>query len=421
MAQRRKGKKIPWVLIIIVLIILAVVYFKFMRKKADIGTSFETTELSITDLESIVSSTGTLVAVGTLEVGTQVSGRLDSVLVDFNDHVVKDQILAILDRTTLKSIFRDTQANLNRAKAQYDLMREKFVNDSTLYEKRLVSSYEYKSSRTDLINSETSVISAEIAMEKADQNLNDYAIIRSPINGMVISREIEEGQTVQASMSAPTLFILAEDLKNMEIEALVDESDIGLIAQGQQIRFSVEAYPDGEFSGAVKQVRLQPKVVSDVVHYTVICSADNKKGILLPGMTATIDFIISSREQVTVVPNSAFNVQMPDSIIEKARSEQSEKRSPQANGEEKSGSRNGGNRQIPENVGRIWYMDKKGTPGLAIVEKGLSDGINTEILNMRNLPENAKIITKVKTDESITTSNQGSRGGFQRGHGPGLF
>jgi HlyD family secretion protein len=420
MARGRKKKKFPWLLIIIILIIIPVVYFKFVKQEAGTEISYDTSELEIMDIESLVSSTGTLAAVGTVEVGTQVSGEIDSVLVDYNDTVHKDQVLAILDRTTLKSSYRDAQASLKRANAQYELMQVKFANDSTLFAKELLSAYDYKSSQTDLINAETNLVSAEISLEKADQNLNEYAIIRSPIDGMVISREIEAGQTVQASMSAPTLFILAEGLEQMEIEALVDESDIGLIKHGQNIRFIVEAYPDDEFTGIVNQVRLQSKAVSDVVHYTVICSADNSSGVLLPGMTATIDFIVDFREQVQAVSNSSLNITMPESVLAEIREEMKIKMA--GNERPEQGMRRSRNADSKsEDMGMLWYMTEDGSFGRVMVKKGMSDGVHTEILKIRNLPENAQIITKVNGSSSTTVKSSSSRNQMPGGHGPGLF
>ncbi|MDP8321581.1 MAG: efflux RND transporter periplasmic adaptor subunit [Candidatus Stygibacter australis] len=420
MAKRNKKKKFPWLLVFILLIIIPVVYFKFIKSEKASEITYETSEISVMDIESLVSSTGSLAAVGTVKVGTQVSGEIDSIFVDYNDQVTQDQVLAILDRTTLKSSFRDAQANLKRVKAQYDLLLEKFANDSTLFAKEYISSYEFKSSKTDLINAETSLVSAEIYLEKADQNLNEYAVIRSPIDGLVISREIEEGQTVQASMSAPTLFILAEGLEQMEIEALVDESDIGLIKHGQDIRFTVEAYPDLEFSGEVNQVRLQSKAVSDVVHYTVICSADNSSGLLLPGMTATIDFVVDSREQVQAVTNSSLNISMPESVLKEMMEEMKKKMS----GKERPvrGKRPKRNTESESDIiSVLWYISEDGSFGRTTVEKGLSDGIHTEITKIRNLPDKAMIITKVNGTRSTTTTSNNSRNRMPGGHGPGLF
>lgn len=417
MARKKKKKRFPWLLIVII-IVLAIVGVKLFHSEKESSTSYETTELGKMDIESIVSSTGTLAAVGTLEVGTQVSGLIDSVLVDFNEKVQEDEILAILDRTTLKLAYRDAEASLERAQSQYELKTEEYNNDKELYEKNLISEYEFKVSADALVSAKTSLTSAEISLEKADRNLNDYAIIRSPIDGIVISREIEEGQTVQSSMSAPTLFILAEDLQKMEIEALVDESDIGLIAEGQEIRFTVEAYTDEEFTGQVEQVRMQPSTVSDVVHYTVVCLADNSSGSLLPGMTATVEFIVDYREQVTALPNSALSVKMPVSVMEEMHNKRSS--GSKVPGNRKSGGNNQfSGKQNMEDIARIWYMDESGEIGLTIAKKGLSDGVNTEITLLRDLPENALIITKVDTDEE--TANMSQRPGGMMRPGPGLF
>ena len=408
----KKKKKFPWLLILII-IAAAIILLRLFSKDKKEETSFETTELSLMDIESIVSSTGTLAAVGTVEVSTQVSGRIDSILVDFNDNVSENQILAILDRTTLELTYRDAKAKVERAKSQYELLQTKHENDSILFAKELISEYDHQSSEDALISAKTNLTSAEISLEKADKNLNEYAIIKSPIDGIVISREIEEGQTVQASMSAPTLFILAEDLTNMEIEALVDESDIGMIEEGQVIRFTVEAFSDDEFSGIVEQVRMQPTVVSDVVHYSVICSADNSNGKLLPGMTATVEFTIAQRNQVMALPNSAFNVKMPVSYLEKLKEKMGQN--------QKSGKRPGSSMKKvnSDNIGRIWYFDGNDLPQMTIIKKGLSDGINTEITLIKEIPDKSRIITKVNSDEETASLPQ-HPGGMMRG-GPGLF
>jgi hypothetical protein len=237
---------------------------------------------------------------------------------------------------------------------------------------------------------------------------------------MVISREIEAGQTVQASMSSPTLFILAEGLEQMEIEALVDESDIGLIEHGQSIRFSVEAYPDDEFTGVVNQVRLQAIAVSDVVHYTVICSADNSSGILLPGMTATIDFIVDSREQVQAVSNSSLSISMPETVLAEIRAEMQKKMAGKERPEQGM-RRNRNTDSDSEDIGMLWYMAEDGSFGRAMVQKGMSDGVHTEILEIHHLPDNAKIITKVNGNSNTITKSSSSQNRMPGGPGPGLF
>lgn len=420
--KKKKSSRKGLYIIIIIIIIAAFSYLKYFRNSEESSTSYVTTELLTTTIESIVSSTGTLAAVGTVEIGTQVSGRIDSVMADFNDHVKENEILAILDRTTLKLTYTEAQAKLRNVEAQYELTREQYENDSKLYEKGMISEYEYLSSETNLTNAETNLTSARISLEKADKNLNEYAIIRAPIDGLIISREIEEGQTVSASMSAPTLFVMAEDLNRMEIEALVDESDIGMIEEGQQIRFTVEAYVDEEFTGNVEQVRMQPSVVSNVVNYTVICSADNSSGLLLPGMTATIDFVIDTRENVTAITNSALSVELPMSVLQEMRGnmkrpEKGDRKPPATMQRPTDSERENDDTEM----GRIWYLDSEGKIGMSMVKVGLSDGINTEITLVRDIPEGSKIIKKVRTSGETTTTSDSQNSRRMGPPGPGLF
>lgn len=257
------------------------------------------------DLETLVSSTGTLVAVGTVDIGTQVSGTIDRVLVDFNDRVSRDQVLAVLDLSLFEAAVDEARAGLIQAQARLKQARAELTRNRTLFESGNLSAQEYLDLETTVELNRAGALSAEATLKRARSNL-DNATVRSPIDGTVITRNIEAGQTVAASYSTPTLFVIAEDLSRMQIEADVDESDIGLIRRDQRVRFTVQAYPDEVFDGVVTQIRLNPQTVSNVVTYTVMVDADNREGRLLPGMTATTDFVVARADAVLLVPNAAL-------------------------------------------------------------------------------------------------------------------
>ncbi|RLE21965.1 MAG: efflux RND transporter periplasmic adaptor subunit, partial [Acidobacteria bacterium] len=258
--------------IIVILVLIAVAigawFFITNRKENNKEAAFNTVKLKRGTLENTVSSTGTLSAIGTVEVGTQVSGTLKQVLVDFNDHVKKGQLLAVLDKRVLKSAVQEAKASVMKAHAEQEQAQADFKRSKRLFADKMISEQEYIQAKTALEMAKASVISAETALDRAQTNLN-YAEIRSPIDGTIIQRNVESGQTVAASFSTPTLFLVAADLSKMEIQALVDESDIGQIRLNQSVRFTVEAYPDKTFTGFVNQIRLQPTTVNNVVNYTV--------------------------------------------------------------------------------------------------------------------------------------------------------
>ena len=362
-----------------------------------------------------MSSTGTLSAIGTVEVGTQVSGTLKQILVDFNDHVKKDQLLAVLDKRVLKSAVQDARANLMKARAQEELAKADFKRSKRLYDDKLVSEQEFVQAKTTLEISKASVISAETSLNRAQTNLN-YAEIRSPIDGTIIQRNVEPGQTVAASFSTPTLFLVAADLSKMEIQALVDESDIGQIRLDQSARFTVEAYPDKSFSGTVKQIRLQPSTVNNVVNYTVIVNADNPDHLLLPGMTTTVDFIAQHLENVLLIPNAALRFK-PTEAMKQAMQKQMKKR--MANSGDRQQARPQGSFGSPSPAaGRnrrrdfkmVWILTSDGKPEMSGFVPGPTDGKYTAVKRSRRLKEGMEIIVGL----SQKNSNGSSQPSFRR-------
>jgi len=283
----------------------------------EIATEFTFETLSRGNIQNLVTSTGTLKAVGTVELGSQVAGTVDRVYVDYNDKVKKGQILAVIDKMALEASVRDAEANLTRSEAQLKQAQTEYERNKKLFDEGLIAELIFLEKETAVATAAASVKSAQASLERNQTNLK-YAEIRSPITGTVIERAVEAGQTI-SSNSNDTLFIIAEDLAQMQIEALVDESDIGQIREGMAVRFTVQAYPDDEFTGTVRQIRLNPTVEQDVVNYTVIVDAQNDTGKLLPGMTATVDFVVEERFNVLVVPNTALYFQPSQEMLAQLR------------------------------------------------------------------------------------------------------
>jgi HlyD family secretion protein len=409
-------------LVIVAIAVVAVVaaWQVFGRAAPEADGKYEFVEVARGDIENVISSTGTLSAVGTVEVGTQVSGRLAEVFADFNDNVRKGQVLALIDTTFLAGSVKDARANLMRAESQLALVRTQFERSRDLFERGLVSEADFEDADAQLAAARASVISADAALDRAKTNL-DYAVIRSPISGTVIERSVELGQTVAASLSAPVLFIIAEDLKEMEIHALVDESDIGQVKVGQEVRFTVDAYYEREFWGEVRQIRLQPQTVSNIVNYTVVVDAPNGEGLLLPGMTATADFLLEHREDVLLVPNAALRFTPTMDMFMELRENAAGRRPAPAEGDdagrpEGDASATAGGRAGPGHGGAsgnpmarmmaaagieeekgalLWYLDDDGKLAVAPIEKGATDGAKTEIVKGRGVQEGMKAISAV--------------------------
>lgn len=414
--------------VIVILVLGGGAWFWGSRGANRTDQEYRFVEVTRGDLENVVTSTGTLSAVGTVDVGTQVSGIIDRVLVDYNDHVKKGQLMAVLDTTVLSTNVRDAQSSVTRSKAQLEQAQSDYTYNQELYQKKLISQQTYIAAKTAAATAKANLQSAMISLERAQLNLK-HAYIKSPIDGTVIQRNVEPGQTVAASFSTPTLFLIAEDLANMEIHALVDESDIGQIHNGQQVRFTVQAYPEKTYSGAVRQIWLQPSTVQNVVHYTVVISARNDDGTLLPGMTATTDFLVDSRKDVLLVPNAALRVQptpemladlqkereqrmnsLPDSV----RQQFQQRAAARANGGSRAFGAGNGQRQVPDDMGRLWYLDSSGKLQATMVRTGVTDGIKTEIVQGRNLEPGMQVISGMATAD-VATGNQDNRFRGRRG------
>jgi len=307
-----------WIVIVAVAAVVGVAAAYVATREDGNGPSFRFATVERGKIDSVVSATGTLSAVTTVQVGTQVSGLISQLLVDFNDRVEKGQVIARLDTTLLESNLRDAEASLERSQAELAQAARDLERITSLYRQGISSIADYNKAQYTHDVARASVKSGEVSVARARQNLG-YATITAPVSGIVIERAVDAGQTVAASMSTPKLFTIANDLSVMQILAPVDESDIGQIAEGQPVRFTVKTYPEETFSGLVKQVRLQSTVDQNIVNYTVVIGVANPDGRLLPGMTATVEFVVASAEDVLKVPNAALRFRPPEAMLAAAR------------------------------------------------------------------------------------------------------
>ena len=415
-------KKISYAIgIIIVVVVIGLIIFNAVNSK-DISNQYVFDKIKRGNLINTVSSTGTINAVSTVEVGTQVSGIIDKIYVDFNDQVHKGQLMAVLDTVLLKTTLMDAQANMEKAKAQLEEAQADYDRNLPLFQKKLISEAEFLPIQIQLKTQKANLISAQASLERAQRNLR-YAFIHSPINGTVIQRNVEEGQTVAASLQAPVLFVIAEDLSKMEIHAQVDESDIGMIKEGQKVTFTVQAYPEKTFNGVVRQIRLQPTTVQNVVNYTVIIDAANNDNLLLPGMTATIDFIVEERQDVLLVPNTALRFQPSQEAMQNYYSREQKKfeampdslKNKMNFGGNFQRGQNAGNSsgQRPKDIGRVWYLDNNHNLAMARFKTGATDGKETEVLKSRDLKDGMEVIVGMKQNGNENSNNNNRPRGFR--------
>jgi len=304
-------KKLIWWLVIVVVVVAAGGYYWIQRGRSqEITYRFE--KIDRGDLAVTISATGTLNAVTTVQVGTQVSGTIAKLYADFNSVVTEGQLLAQLDPTFLEASVNVQRANVDRAKAQLQESQRNFDRTKELLAKSMVSQVDMDAATTDLQSAQASLRQVQASLDQAEVNLK-YATIKAPISGVVISRNVDVGQTVAASFSAPTLFTIANDLRQMQVQASVDEADVGQVKVGQSVTFRVDAYPDDEFQGTLRQVRLAPVISQNVVTYNVIIDVDNPGQKLMPGMTATVSIEVAHRENTLRVPLLALRFTPSDS------------------------------------------------------------------------------------------------------------
>jgi HlyD family secretion protein len=350
----------------------------YQRADASELPAYRTAHVERGSLQSTVAATGALSAVRTVQVGTQVSGQVSALYVDYNDKVRKGQLLARIDPTLQQQAVQDAQAQLERAQAQLDQARREYERSRQLFDAKVVTESEFVGVQSNYRVAQADVKSAQVSLERARQNLS-YTAIYAPIDGVVVERNVDVGQTVAASLSAPQLFLIANDLSEMQILASVDESDIGKIAEGQRVTFTVSAHPNDRFAGIVRQVRLQSATTENVVNYTAVVSVENPQGKLLPGMTATVQFLTSAAADVLTVPNAALRFRPATAgTATGAATGASASGASGASGAAATGAR----RTRPATGARtatLWSLDANGQPTPRRVTTGLSDGQRTQV------------------------------------------
>ncbi len=380
--------------------VLAGSYFIFKKSpgtgNADI--EYETAVISYGKIENSVSATGRIEPLSKVEISTQVSGKIEKIYVDYNDRVKKGQLIAEIDKTNLQSALKEEENALNSAQLDYDYRLKLYNRAKDLFDNKFSSDSDLETAKYNLDNAAVKLERSKLSYEKAKDNLS-YAMITSPIDGVVLSVSVEEGQTVAASFSAPTLFTIVNDLSKMQVDADIDEADIGSVKIGQEVEFTIDAYPDDKFSGTVSQIRLEPATSSNVVTYSVIVDAQNPDGKLLPGMTASLNIYSMKLDNVLVVPAKALTFR-PDG--------------------EKRGNFKRPGRHGQDNEKQVWVQES-GRIVPRPVQLGATDGTNYELVN--GLAENDTVILSVKNKtgkDSDNKENQNTERSPFMPNGPGM-
>jgi HlyD family secretion protein len=309
-----KNKKL-WIAVAVIAVAI-VAYLLMSGGKKEEKVEFETAKVDQGNIQTTITATGTIEPVTSVTVGTQVSGIVSKLYVDYNSVVKKGQIIAELDKTNLISELTAQRANLSSAQSSLNYQQANYQRYKTLYEKGLVSADEYESAQLQYNQAKEQVNSARESVQRAQTNLG-YATITSPIDGVVLSKAVEEGQTVAASFNTPELFTIAQDLTDMRVIADIDEADIGGVKEGQRVSFTVDAFPDDHFEGQVTQVRQQATTESNVVTYEVVISARNNDLKLKPGLTANITIFTLEKNGVLVAPAKALRFMPNEALLQK--------------------------------------------------------------------------------------------------------
>ena len=380
-----KGK---FLLIFLITLIFVVLIFRqsFFEKKYQWKTGLVTSGT----IEEKITANGTINPVFTVNVGTQISGIIQNVYVDYNDKVNKNQLLAKIDPALLQAKISQSKANLSAAQAVLKASKSKFFRQKQLEKKGFISQGSIEISEKDFEEARARVIQAKAQLERESRNLL-YSQIISPIDGVIIERAIDVGQTVAASFQTPTLFKIARNLNEMQIEALVSEADIGKIKSGQSVKFQVDAYPGKFFSGSVNLVRLEPEVEQNVVSYKVIVNVENSEGFLLPGMTAQALITVMKRENVLLIPIASLRFSPPESLN-------------YIDGLEVINNDQGVTTSFDDSIFKI---TKDGKIEKLRISTGLSDGKFIEVLD--GLKESEEIIVRKKQSFNSKDSGSGFR------------
>jgi efflux transporter, RND family, MFP subunit len=366
-------------------------HFFFKEKPAIIVLQKEKVEKG--DVTTEVTATGSVQPVDEIEVGTQVSGLVSKIYVDYNSQVKKGELIAELDKTNLQENVINAQANYSAALNEVSYYQQNYDRKKKMYDNQIISKADYEQAYYQLHNAKAAVTQRLTMLNQAKTNLG-YANIYAPIDGVILSKEVEVGQTVAASISAPTLFKIAKDIKKMQVEANVDEADIGQVKVGQRVTFTVDAYPLEEFQGVVSQVRLSPTTTSNVVTYTVIVDAENPEEKLKPGLTATIVIYTNELKGVTIVNNKAINFSPDLTLLAEYYAQKGI---------------NASMPQMERSKGKnkhVWVENPDGSLSQKAIVIGSNDGIHVEVVS--GLTQEEEVITSLNSfnPSAKATDNQ---------------
>jgi len=427
------------IIISVIIIIAVAVVLKLTVFKGGNGTEigYQKEALKKGTIQALVDTTGTLNPVTTVDVGSQVSGKILEIFVDFNSPVKAGEVIAKIDQELFitrvnqdKANYQSAEASLEKSKVSLANTKKQMDRALELYKKDLLSDEEKEAVEASFYSAKSDLQSAQAGLARAKSQLDSskvdlaYTIIKSPVDGVVINRAVNVGQTVAASYQAPLLFQIANDLSKMQVECSVDEADIGKVKENQQVSFTVDAYPDDNFKGVVKQVRYSPEIISNVVTYTTIVEVDNPEIKLRPGMTATVSIVVGEAKNKLLVPNSALRFNPPQDVLtavftemrNKRQAEQGQSasgdnagsqtaaRKPASSKRQFTGGGGQGGGMGMKDMARVWVEDENGKLKMIFIQTGVTDNIYTEITS-GSLKEGQEVIT----GEGTAVSSDGSR------------
>lgn len=400
--MKKRKSIIVWTVIAVV-VIACVAFFVLTRDKSK-PLTVDTTTVCRGDVANIVTATGTVEPITQVEVGTQVSGIISHIYVDYNSEVTAGQLIAELDRTTLEAELASSTATMNSARVEYEYQEKNYARQKELHEKKVISDTDFETATYNYERAKAEYEKSRSDLVKASTNLG-YARIYSPIDGVVISRAVDEGQTVAASFSTPTLFTIANDLTQMQVVADVDEADIGNVTEGQRVTFTVDAYPNDIFEGTVTQVRLEATETSNVITYETIINAPNADLKLKPGLTANVTIYTQEERDILYLPLKSLRfVPEPPKGASIAPEQAHENIEPA---------------MLPDNKHRrtVWVMKDDGALEPRTVEIGMDNGVNIVIRS--GLTEGEKVATgytQAGTTTNATVSDDEGASPFMPGH-----
>lgn len=387
-------KKTKILIPLAVLLVAGGIAYKFIASPSDGEMKvFVSEKAARASIQTTISSTGTLSPMDTVNIGTQVSGDISKIYVDFNSKVKKGQVIAELDRSKLQTVLYQAKIAASSAKVDYEHKLAVYNRTKKLAETGSASAVELETAEYEMNSAKLSWDTRKSEVKQAELNLS-YCIIKSPIDGVVLERSVDVGQTVAASMSAPTLFILAKDLSRMRVMADVDEADIGAVKAGQKVSFTVDAFQDDTFQGTVESVRLNPTVTSNVVTYTVVISAENPDLKLLPGMTATCTIVTEEVENALSVPVAAIKFS-PGKMEKKASSDDDDFGPPPPGMGGNAPAMHKASSSVPKIVGKNVWINNNGRLDFRPVRTGINDGVNVEILE--GLSDGDSVVVREET------------------------